>query len=313
MKKSKKVFELSGIVPPLVTPLNENFELDVPDLERLLDHVIGGGVSGVFILGTTGEIPRFSFQLKKSVIENTCRLVKGRVPVLVGITDTCMQESIRLEQIASQCGADAVVLAPPFYYHVEQNELLEYFREICGQIELPLYLYNMPSRTHIDIEIGTVLKATEIPGIVGIKDSSGDFIYMQKLLLALKGHPGFSVFVGPEEIMAASVLFGASGGVSGGANMYPELFVNLFKAAREKDFETIYSLQDVVTQISNTLYQSGNGNSNFIKILKEALRQLGICKEIMAKPYLPFSDQEKMEIASCLDKIQIPGNIKVNS
>ena len=72
MKKSKKVFELSGIVPPLVTPLNENFELDVPGLERLLDHVIGGGVSGVFILGTTGEIPRFSFQLKKSVIENTC-------------------------------------------------------------------------------------------------------------------------------------------------------------------------------------------------------------------------------------------------
>ncbi len=310
MKRNMKDFALNGIVPPLVTPLTKNYDLDVDDLEKLINHVIDGGVNGVFILGTTGELSRFTSAIKKSVIENTCRFVNGRVPVLVGITDTSFQESIRLEKIAYQSGANAVVLAPPFYYHVEQDELLDYYREISEQIELPLYLYNMPSRTNIDIKVDTVLRAAEIPGIVGIKDSSGDFLYLQKLLFALRKYPEFSVFVGPEEIMAPSVLFGASGGVNGGANLYPELYVKLYEASVKKDFETIYKLQNIITHISSTLYQAGNESPNYIKILKEALRQNGICKEYMARPYLPYSDEEKLEIASCLDKINVPGNLK---
>lgn len=310
MDKNKRKYELKGVVPPLLTPLDENYELDVAALERLIEHVIEGGVHGIFILGTTGELSRLSYDIKELVIKFTCRFVRGRIPVLVGITDTSYQESISLEKIAASYGADAVVVAPPFYYHVNQVELLEYFRELANNTSLPIYLYNMPSRTNISIDIDTVVKATLIPGIIGIKDSSCDFFYLQKLLYALKNYPEFSVFVGPEEILAQAVQLGANGGVNGGANLFPELFVQLYEAASRNDMETIKHLHDIVIQISSTLYQVGKNKPNFIQILKEALNQKGICKPVMAKPYIPFSDEEKFQIAECLSNIEIPVLVK---
>jgi 4-hydroxy-tetrahydrodipicolinate synthase len=175
-----------------------------------------------------------------------------------------------------------------------------------------LYLYNIPERTNISIEIDTVLKAAEIPGISGIKDSSGDMFYFLKLVQALENMPEFKVFVGPEEIMAPTVLFGASGGVNGGANIFPELFVTLYKAARAQDLENVLRLQDIVTQISSTLYQVGKQSPNFIKIVKCALSQMGICNEQMAGPYIPFSEKEKAEIALYLEQIRSHTNILQN-
>ncbi len=310
MKNPSNKFNLSGIVPPLVTPLIKSNELDIDGLGKLIDHVIKGGVSGLFILGTTGEMSRLSYKLKEKVIKNTCKLVDKRVPVLVGITDTSMHETLKLESIASESGADAAVLAPPYYYHVEQNELLDYFQEVAGSIALPLYLYNMPSRTHITIEVKTVVQAAKAPGIIGIKDSSGDLIYIQNLIYALKGKQNFSIFVGPEEIMAQAVLMGVHGGVNGGANLFPELFVSLYEAAKIKDHEKINSLQNIVTQISTTLYRVGKDQPNFTKIIKEALSQMGICKPFMEKPYIPFDEKERLDIAEFLNVIRIPEQIK---
>lgn len=298
MNMNSKSLKLSGIVPPLVTPLLDESHLDVKGLEKVINHVIAGGVSGVFVLGTTGELARLSSEIRKEVIEETCRIVNKRVPVLIGITDPSMQETLKLEKLACQFGADAVVLAPPFYYHVEQNELLDYYNEVAKSISLPMYMYNMPSRTHINISIDTVMKATKIPGIIGLKDSSGDLFYFQKLLFLLKDKPEFTVFVGPEEILSQCVLLGASGGVNGGANIYPELFVNLYEASVKRDVDAINKLQDEVTKISSTLYQVGKGN--FIKIIKEALHQKGFCEPYMAKPYLPYSEEEKNQISNCL-------------
>ncbi len=309
MKIFDNNFKLSGIVPPLVTPLINSRELDLAGLEKLINHVINGGVHGVFILGTTGELSRLSSSLKTEVIKNTCKFVSKRVPVLVGITDTSMHDSLKLEKIAKEFGADAAVLAPPFYYHVEQNELLDYFSEVAASISLPLYLYNMPARTNIFIEIETVRKASKIPGVIGIKDSSGDLNYIEELIAMFKDQSDFSVFVGPEEIMAHCVLLGADGGVNGGANFFPELFVQLYEAARNKDLKVVEELQAIVNQISNTLYKVGKGNPNFIKIVKEILSQKGICQENMAKPYIPFSSEEKLQISEYLEKIKIPFTI----
>src|SRR5437899_7918271 len=104
---------LTGIVPPMITPLRARDELDVPGLERLIERILAGGVSGLFILGTTGEGPSLSYVLRRELIERTCRLVHGRVPVLVGITDTAFAESISLARNAASAGAEAVVVAPP--------------------------------------------------------------------------------------------------------------------------------------------------------------------------------------------------------
>jgi 4-hydroxy-tetrahydrodipicolinate synthase len=299
-------FHIEGIVPPLVTPLRDSNELDKEGLERLIEHVIEGGVQGIFILGTTGEMSRLSHELKDEMIHATCKIVGKRIPVLVGITDTSIHETLRLEQIASDAGAEAVVLAPPFYYHVEQNELMDYFTEIADTIGLPLFLYNMPSRTHITIEVDTILKVADHPRIHGIKDSSGDLIYVQNLIYSLNGHEDFSIFIGPEEIMAQSVLLGAEGGVNGGANLYPKLFVEMYRAARERNISVVNDLQLIITHISNTLYRVGVNQPNYTKIIKEALAQKGICGPYMEKPYIPFSETDRNKIKDCISNIAIP-------
>jgi len=296
--------DLHGIITPLVTPLLSNNELDERGLGKLINHVLVGGVNGIFILGTTGEFSRLKSKVKEDIIKTTCRIVKKRVPVLVGITDTSMHESIRLAEIAYNESANAVVLAPPYYYSVDQAELLNYYKQISETIELPLFLYNIPARTNINIDVSTVVEASKLPGIVGVKDSSGDLFYFHKLKYALRDNPDFMVFVGPEEIMAPTVLFGASGGVNGGANIFPELFVKLYNAAKSKDFETIYKLQDVVTRISGSLYQVGKNSPNYIKILKSVLSQMDICDEHMAEPFIPFTQEEQIKIENYLNEIK---------
>ncbi|MBE0654892.1 MAG: dihydrodipicolinate synthase family protein [Bacteroidales bacterium] len=305
MRALSKISTLKGIIPPLITPLLNDDELDTEGLQSLLDHVIRGGVHGIFILGTTGELSRLSFPLREQMISYTCRIVNKRVPVLVGISDTSMHESLRLGALAYTFGADAAVLAPPYYYPVEQDELLDYFRAIAGKTDLPVFLYNNPARTQIVIEIETVVNASKIPGIVGIKDSSGDPEYIEKLISALRSLPGFPVFIGPEEFLAKSVLTGANGGVNAGANLFPELYVELYEAVKKEDLQRVEKLQAILDDIRYTLYQIGKGKPNLIKIIKEALFQKGISHPYMARPYIPFSEQEKQEIASCLQRLNI--------
>src|SRR6185436_15234991 len=117
---------LRGIVPPVVTPLLDRDTLDAAGLERLLEHIIAGGVSGLLLLGTTGEGPCLSYRLRRELIDRACRQVRGRVPVLIGITDTAFVESLALARHAADCGADAVVAAPPYYFPLGQPELQEY-------------------------------------------------------------------------------------------------------------------------------------------------------------------------------------------
>src|SRR5206468_10334956 len=161
--------KLTGIVPPLVTPLSDRDTLDVGGVERLMEHVIAGGVSGVFVLGTTGEGPSLSYRLRREVIDRACKVVRGRVRVLVGVTDTSAVEAVALARHAADAGADAVVLAPPYYLIASQAELLEYLQRLTPQLALPVYLYNMPSLTKVSFEQDTVRRALELPKVIGLK------------------------------------------------------------------------------------------------------------------------------------------------
>jgi 2-dehydro-3-deoxy-D-pentonate aldolase len=147
---------ISGIVPPMITPLLERDKLDCAGLERLVERMIAGGVSGLFILGTTGEGPSLSYALRRELIARVCRQVKRRVQVLVGITDTAFMESVYLARAAAESGADALVIAPPYYMPEGQPELQEYLSHLTPELPLPLYIYNMPSLTKVSFELDTV-------------------------------------------------------------------------------------------------------------------------------------------------------------
>ena len=283
---------LSGIIPPMVTPLLDDHTLDRPGLSRLIEHLIHGGVHGIFVLGTTGEAPSLSYALRKELIELTCKQAADRIPIMVGISDSSQEESVRLAQFAAQAGAMAVVVAPPFYFAMDQTELITYYQDLADQSPLPLYLYNMPSHTKINIALATVQRLSEHPNIIGLKDSSGNAVYFHAVLHALRDQASFSLLVGPEEMMASSVLMGADGGVSGGANMFPSLYVNLFEAAAVKDHDKVIALQANVMEISRRIYCSGKNGSGYLQGLKTALAIMGICNGHVASPLGNFNEEE---------------------
>ena len=284
---------LRGIIPPVITPMIDNDTLDVIGLENLLNRMIKGGVSGVFILGTSGEAQNISYNVRKELIKETCRIVEKRIPVLVGITDTSFSESLLLAANAALYGADALVAAPPYYFAPGQAELIQYYNDLANQLPLPLFLYNMPSHVKVMIEPETVLALSENPNIIGLKDSSANGVYFQKLIYLLRNKPEFTLLCGPEEMTAEVILMGGHGGVNGGANLFPELYVTLYDAAASKDFEKLAELQSQVLRVSLSLYNIGKYASSYIKGVKTALNLLGVCSDYMAEPFHKFKDAER--------------------
>ena len=291
-----------GIYPPLVTPM-KNGRVDIRGLEKLVAHTINGGVHGLFALGTTGEGPGLSESNKAVVIKSVVDQAKKRLPVLIGITDTVMTDSIALAEIAATAGADALVIAPPYYLPPGQAEFLEYLDYILPRLPLPLFLYNMPSMTKVHLSPATLAEAITRPGVVGLKDSSGDMNYFHDILQVFNGKD-LALFSGSEVLLGESILFGAQGGVSGGANVHPKLFVNLWQAAHDGNIEKLKKLQQQWHQFSN-IYRRGHHASSGIKGIKCALSLLGICEDEMVAPFSAFAKKERAMIKEDLKNMAI--------
>ena len=296
---------MSGIIPPLVTPLKDNDTLDVEGLERLIERLIAGGVHGLFILGTTGEEQSLSYHLRHEMIRETCRINRNRLPVLVCITDTSIVESIRMAQIAAECGASGVVSAPPYYFATGQPELAEFYEELVPQLPLPVFLYNMPSHTKVNFAPATIHRIAQDPRVIGFKDSSANAVYFQSVMHIMKDRPDFTMLVGPEEITAECVLLGAHGGINGGANMFPKLYVDMYNAAKAGNLEEVRRLQPIIMQISSTIYTVGQHGSSYLKGLKCALSILGVCDDFIAAPFHKFNAPEREKIRLALEALPL--------
>ncbi|MFO7826910.1 MAG: dihydrodipicolinate synthase family protein [Cyclobacterium sp.] len=295
---------LKGIIPPMATLLQDDHQLDHQSTSRLISHLLKGGVHGLFVLGTTGECTNISYRLRKELIKVTCKEVNGRVPVLVGVTDTSFAESLFLAQVAADEGADAVVAAPPYYFGLGESELIAYFTKLADALPLPLYLYNMPSHTKTTLTQKAVVALSEHPNILGLKDSSGNAVYFNAMLFAFKDRSDFTLLVGPEEMMASAVLMGGHGGVSGGANLFPRLYVDLYTAAERGDLEEVARLQQMVMEISAQVYALGSYGSSFLKGLKAAMAILGLGTGYLASPLSSFGEAELKQVEKNLKELE---------
>ena len=291
-----------GIIPPLVTPLCDRDALDEEGLERLIEHVIGGGVSGIFILGTTGEAPSLSYRLRRDLVSRVCRQTNGRVPVLVGITDTAFVESVSLAAHAADAGAAAVVLSTPYYFPAGQTELTGYVQNIAPQLPLPLVLYNMPSLTKVWFDLETLQKLATIDRIIGIKDSGGDLAYFERLMSLRTLRPDWSIMIGPEAMLPEAMHLGADGGVAGGANMFPTLFVECYHAAVAGNATRVRELSQVINDLQR-IYDIGKYASRYIKATKCSLSLLGLCDDFMAEPFHRFHPPERARVDEILQAI----------
>lgn len=294
--------KLKGIIPPIITPLTSENKLDIEGLERLLDHLISGGVHGVFLLGTNGEGPSLSYALRKELISKTCAYIGNRVPILVSITDCSFNDSIEIATYAKNAGADAVVVAPPFYFPISQNEMIDYLEALVPKLPLPFMMYNMPSCTKLHLSLATVQKAKEL-GAIGIKDSSGDLEYLRSLIDAFKNTPEFTIIVGTESFLPETIERGGHGAVAGGANFYPKLFVDLYNASITKDVEKIAQLNVKVQYIYDTIYSVGAYTSKITKGIKCSLSVMKICEDHMALPLRRFDTKEREEIKMHIEKL----------
>lgn len=284
--------KLRGIVPPLLTPLSENGTLDVAGLERLVEHVLAGGVHGLFLLGTTGEGPALPYSLRRDLVSRVCRQVAGRVPVLVSVTDTVFEETIAMAKFSAEQGAAAAVLAPPYYFPAQSSELIALFRRFSAESPLPFYLYNIPSLTKTWLQEDVIRAAMEAKNFLGLKDSSGDLQYFKRMRRVLGGG-AHSLFMGPEELLVDCLLAGGDGGVSGGANAWPALYAEIFARATAGDWPGALVAQARVLEISRRVYSIGGYGSTVTRALKAALELEGICGSTMAPPHQGWGAPER--------------------
>ena len=292
-----------GIIPPIVTPLDEQGGIDFRGLSNLVDRLVTGGVHGIFALGTTGEGPSLSMAMRQQVVSAVCDQVKGRVPVMVGITDTIFDGSVDVAEMAYAAGAVAVVLAPPYYLPMTQNELVDYTIRLADVVQLPIMLYNMPGCCKTWFEPATVRRLSDHANVIGLKDSSGDLDYFEKVVGLMSDRPEFCFFLGPEELMVSAIRKGCHGGVNGGANMFPRLYVSMYEAAARGDWPEAERLQNLILRVSSTIYEVSEGPSRIIKGIKSVLQHLGVCNNSMAEPFEAHDAAELQEVAKHIDQL----------
>jgi 2-dehydro-3-deoxy-D-pentonate aldolase len=294
---------LRGVIPPVVTPLINDNELDEPGLERLISHLLEGGVHGIFLLGTTGEATSLRYKLREKFVRQACALIDKRVPVLAGITDTSFDGSVEMAHVCKDAGADMVVVAPPYYFPISQNEMRWYLDDLVPKLPLPYLLYNMPSHTKLHMSVKTVEHAKDL-GALGVKDSSGDMVYLFSLIDTFKNSPDFSVISGVELFIPETIFQGGHGAIAGGANMFPRLYVDYYQAAVERDFHRIDFLRRIVMRIYNTIYNVGTFTSRYTVGTKCALAVMDICNDYVAHPLRTFEGPQREAIIQYVEEIK---------
>lgn len=297
--------KLSGLIPPMVTPLDAKRRLDKSGVKKMVRHLLDGGVDGIFLLGTTGEGPHLSYAIRRELVKETCRVVKGSVPVLVGITETDIEDAIAFAKECRAFGAAGAVAAPPYYFKLTQAECTAWFTELADRLPLPLIVYDMPAHTDTTIEPATIAGLAAHPNIVAMKDSSSVIALFNKFRVALEPFAEkFSLFMGPDEAMGEAVLLGADGGVCTGANLWPRAFKEMYLAAKAGDVEKVRSLQRFTTTSSCLLYGIGQGQSGFLKGVKAALAEMGLIQNVLAAPFEPFSGKELAKVRAAVQRLK---------
>ncbi len=295
---------VKGIIPPLVTPLTGKHQLDRRGFERLIEHVVDGGVQGVFILGSTGEFATLTDKQRGEIIDLASQMVAGRVPLFVNVTSSSYLQTLEHVRFAGESKSDYLVLAPPFYYPMNQEEIRSYFERVADRCAVPLILYNAPQYCHNELEPSTVKMLAGHGNIAGIKDSSGDRNYVAQLL-AEREEPDFSILIGPEKMLGELIVQGCNGGVNGGGNLFPKLYVKMYRAAMQRDPAEMNRCQQWIERVSGQLYEVPDSPLGIVIALKYALSVRGICSGTMAAPvYNSLTESQKNKIKAFLDEME---------
>jgi 4-hydroxy-tetrahydrodipicolinate synthase len=283
MSKSKP---MHGSMVAIVTPMLEDGSLDYPGLKNLLDWHVTEGTDGIVIVGTSGESPTVSVEEHCELIRVTVDHIRGRIPVIAGTGGNSTREAIELTEFAKKVGADASLQVVPYYNKPTQEGMYQHFKTIAEKVDLPVILYNVPGRTVADLAGETTVRLAGVPGIIGIKDATGNLERGSMLLAELKaaGHADFAVLSGDDLSAILLMLMGGKGNISVTANVAPRLMHELCAAAMADDVARARAIQYQLLAVHKAMFTEANPIP-----VKWALHQMGKITAGIRLPLTPLS------------------------
>ncbi|MFI6294525.1 dihydrodipicolinate synthase family protein [Nonomuraea sp. NPDC050790] len=293
---------LTGVIPPVCTPMTPEHEVDTASLVRLVDHLLDGGVDGLFVLGSSSEVAYLTDAQRALVLETVVGHVAGRVPVLAGVIDMTTPRVLEHARAARTAGADALVATAPFYTRTHPAEIRTHFRILAERAGLPLYAYDLPVSVHTKLTADLLLDLAAEGALAGVKDSSGDDGAMRQVILGRSA--GFSVLTGSEITVDSALAMGADGVVPGLGNVDPHGYVRLTAAAARGDAAAAREEQERLVRLFAIVRVGGarmGGSSAGLGAFKAALCLRGIIDHpTTAPPQIPLNADETGRIGKLL-------------
>jgi len=290
--------EATGIIPPLTTPFTEEGNVYEEGLRRLVEFQIEKGSKGLYICGTYGSGPIMSITERKKVHEIVCKQNKGRITIISHVGTPSTAQSIELAKHALNAGTDIVASVPPYYYSHDNNTVIQFFEAVVKCVDIPVYVYNNPKTTGITLTPMLLRQLSEV-GVKGIKDSSFSFVEFSHFVLNMKDVPEFRFIVGTEAIVLPAHLIGAKGCVSGLANCFPELMVELWELLENRKYHEAGKLQLRVNRARQILHIPTSTNA----ACYTALDARGIDVGRPKAPILPVEKEKANEMLTAFKDI----------
>ena len=291
---------LYGIVPALITPLNEDGSLDRDSLERLIESQVSAGVHGIFVAGMTGEGAALDEPELLELIRWSAEILHGRLPLCAGILEAGTRRVIETARKAEDAGADFLSTTVPYAPPVPtQDEIVRHFEQICRETSLPWMVYGN-SGAFTNITPGTMARLAQIDGIRAVKDTRPDFEGCLKNIMALRG-TGVSLLCGGEYLVGPGLLYGADGNISGATNLFPKLFVYLYDDARRGDVASVRRASEMIARIHGLTGMPGAG---WLAVFKYMGSRMGLMQPWCCLPQSPLSDAQKRKVDAFLEEIR---------
>ncbi len=290
---------LRGVVPPTVTAFQED---EAVDYERTAAHarfVVDRGAHGVFPLGTNGEFPLLSGAERDRVVEAVVDEVGDEVPVIAGVGAPSTHRTVARAERAEAAGADGVVVVTPYYYPLDHEGALEHYRRVADAVDLPVYVYHIPSKTGNELSLETLADLAEIDNLAGVKDSSKDVPWLAQ---AADAHPGLTFLAGSDSLVFTGLAVGCSGAVSAVANVFPELVVDCYEAYDAGDRERARDLQSEIFAVRDAL-KTGD---SYMSGVKTALRMRDFDAGPLRSPLRLADDESAAEMRDRFRDLDVP-------
>lgn len=310
MRPSPDLARFHGIVPPILTPLTADEDLDRPSLHRLVAHLIREGVHGIWALGTAGEFASLDETERAEAAETAVEAAAGQVPVIVNIGDCSTRLAIRHARHARDAGADALALTPPYYYPSTMDEMLVHFRDVKQAVpELPLFIYNIPQTVKTKMAPGTVLQLAREGTASGIKDSQNDLRWFRTLVASLRAEgmaDSFRLFLGTRILIDAAIVIGAHGAIPAVSNVAARDCVATYEAARQGDYVKSAHHQERVMLVEElgSVARGGSPDAASYASMKTLLAHWRIIDHAtLARPLRNLAEAERDDLLRRIDAL----------